>query len=741
MAGTIQEPGPAPRETATRGPVLLAALLIVACAWVAYGNSLRVPLIYDDSGSIAQNPSIRHLSTALTPPPGGMPVSGRPVVNLSFAVNYALGGLDVRGYHAVNLLIHVLAGLALFGIVRRTVRLEQPKSVCFALAVALVWIAHPLQTESVTYLSQRAESLMGLFYLVTMYCFIRYTGDGIPGPVLPGQTRSGPTSCVPRSGTSEGEQAGRRPWAWLSVGACLLGMGSKEVMVTAPVVILLYDRTFVAGSFAGALRSRKGYYAALAAAWIPLAALVAASGSRGGTAGFGGVMPWTTYALIQFHAIAHYLRLAFWPSPLVFCYARTPGHPGGWLAVDIAVVAGVVAVAALGLRRRTPLGFLASAFLIVLAPSSSVVPVATETIAEHRMYLPLAAVVAAAAWAAARAIGRLQGSRARVAGTALLTFVVFLCAETTAGRNRDYRSDLALWRDAVGKTPDNADARNNLGYALLQQGDVAGALAQCEEALRLDPANGKAHSNYADALMRTGRADEAIAQYGRALGLIPGDAETLNNLGLALAGAGRVDEAIRCYDEALAKRPYLPEIHNNRGIALARAGRAGEAVSAFQRSLLLRPDYTEAEYNLGNALAGLGRLPEAADHFGRALTLRPDFADASEKLGEALVRMGHMPGALARFGEALRLHPDYLEARVNLGMALAQMGRADAAAEQFQAACRLQPADPVLHNNLGCALAQAGRIAEARRAFEEALRLKPDDADARSNLARLPGAR
>ena len=559
--------------------------------------------------------------------------------------------------------------------------------------------------------------------------------------MLQGQARTDGPPFVPRCVTSEGEQAGRGLWALLSVGACLFGMASKEVMVTAPVVVLLFDRTFVAGSFAGALRSRGRYYAALAATWIPLAALVAASGSRGGTAGFGGVMPWTAYALIQFHAVAHYLRLAFWPSPLVICYARTPGHLGGWLAVDAAVVAGVVAVAARGLRRGTPLGFLACAFLIVLAPSSSVVPVATETMAEHRMYLPLAAVIVAAAWAAGRAIGRLQGSRARVAGTAVLTFVAFLCAAATAERNRDYRSDLALWRDAVGKTPDNAEARNNLGYALLRRGDVAGALAQCEEALRLDPSDGKAHSNYADALVAAGRADEAIAQYGRALELIPGDAETLNNLGLALAGAGRVDEAIRRYGEAIAGKPYLPEIHNNLGIALARAGRAGDAVAAYQRSLQLRPGYAEAEYNLGNALASLGRIPEAGDHLARALALSPGFADASEKLGEALVRMGRLPEAVARFGDALRLHPDYLEARVNLGMALAQMGRADAAAEQFQAACRLQPADPVLHNNLGCALAQAGRIAEARREFEEALRLRPDDAEARSNLARLPGAR
>jgi protein O-mannosyl-transferase len=743
-------------------PALAAAAMVAAAALIAYRGSFRVPLVYDDLGTIAQNPTILNLATALHPPPGGLPVSGRPVANLSFALDYALHGGDLRGYHATNLLIHVLAALTLYGVVRRTAlrwnslhpepsdfagisdRIQvsglrsHPSAIAFL--IALLWVLHPLQTESVTYLSQRAESLMGLFYLLTLYCFIRYAEvDGLDG-VLTGQARTEPPSFVPRCGTSEGEQARRRPWFWLSIGACLLGMGTKEVMATAPLVVLLYDRTFAAGSFRGALRLRGRYYAALALLWIPLGALVLGSGSRGGTAGFGGPMSWNSYAVIQVHAIPHYLRLALWPSPLLFAYPRHPGIPAAVLAADVAVLVAIAWVALRGLAARSPWGFLAAAFLVVLAPSSSVIPVATETMAEHRMYLPLAAVVTALVLAAG-ALGRRLPREGRWVPWAGAVAAASALGLATGSRNLDYRSEAALWEDVVSKAPGNSEAHNNLGYALLQSGDLAGALAQCDEAVRLDPANAKARANRADALMKAGRAAEAVRGYEEALAFLPGDAETLNNLGLALAGDGRLAEAMARYREAISRKPYLAQIHNNLGLALVRAGRVEEGIGEYARALELSPAYAEAEYNLGTALSGAGRAAEAELHLERSVRMNPGFADAREKLGELLVQVGRVDEAIARFEQALRLQPRYLEARCNLGMALAQRGRVGEAIGQFEEAVGLQPGNPALHNLLGCALAEGGRVGEARREFGEALRLNPGDGDARSNLARLPAGR
>src|ERR1035438_115788 len=241
----------------------LAAIVILLAALAAYHGSFSGPLIYDDVPAIADNKPIRHLLTALSPPHGeGLTVEGRPVLNLSLAINYAISGTGVWSYHVLNLVIHVLAGWTLFGIVRRTLcrmrirRGDLPPSgdgpslpdtpdggsTLFALGAALLWTVHPLQTEAVTYIIQRAESMMGLFYLLTLYCLIR-------------------GADAERSASGGPAPAGRPGiWYGLSVAACLLGMGTKEVMITAPVMMLFYDRTFAAGTFAGAWRSRRVYY-------------------------------------------------------------------------------------------------------------------------------------------------------------------------------------------------------------------------------------------------------------------------------------------------------------------------------------------------------------------------------------------------------------------------------------------------------------------------------------------------
>ncbi len=224
---------PDPSESDPSGEALtankpVAVVLIVIVALAVYANSFRGPFIFDDEQSILQNPSIRRLWPIwgpLNPPKGGWPVQSRPIMNLSLALNYALFGLDVRGYHGFNLTIHVLGALLLYGIVRRTLSLPALRdrfgkvAAQLALAAALIWTVHPLQTESVTYVIQRTESIMGLFYLLTLYCVIR-----------------GACSARPVG------------WCLSAVVACALGMASKEVMVTAPVIVLLYDRSFLARS-------------------------------------------------------------------------------------------------------------------------------------------------------------------------------------------------------------------------------------------------------------------------------------------------------------------------------------------------------------------------------------------------------------------------------------------------------------------------------------------------------------
>jgi len=300
MSGAANTQVDADSSSASGGwRVLAVAAVLTLAALGAYWNSFNVPFLLDDSLSIGDNPSIRHLGRigdVLSPPTTAL-TAARPLLNLTFALNYAVGGLSVQGYHVVNLIIHICAGLALLGIVRRTLLLPGLRqrygeaALSLAACVALLWTLHPLQTEAVTYISQRAESLMGLFYLLTLYGFIR-------------------------SVTTES----RNGWLILSVAACFCGMATKQVMVTAPVLVLLYDRAFVSGSFRSALAGRRWYYVSLAATWLLLGFLMHRSSLTTVRVGFQVGVSWLTYALTELRVVTDYLKLAFWPHPLVFDY-------------------------------------------------------------------------------------------------------------------------------------------------------------------------------------------------------------------------------------------------------------------------------------------------------------------------------------------------------------------------------------------------------------------------------------
>lgn len=529
----------------TRWRLLLAGSVIVLAVWAAYANSLSAPFVFDDLKSITLNPTIRQLwppGPVLSPPPGGG-LSGRPLVNLSFALNHAVGGEAVWGYHATNLAIHALAALTLFGVVRRTLlrpvlagRFGSP-ALPLAWAVAVIWALHPLQTEAVTYLSQRTEALMGLCYLFTLYAFIRGVDAAAPAR-----------------------------WLILAVVACWLGVASKEVMVTAPVLVLLYDRTLVAGTFREAWRQRWFFYLGLAGSWLLLAWLMRDLPSR--QVGYGlGVTGWA-YALTECRVVVHYLGLAVWPNPLVFDYGTGALKPTAATVPCVLLIGLLAGGTVLALRRRLALGFVAAWIFLILAPASSVVPVVLQPMAEHRMYLPLAGVV----------VFVVLGLHA-LAGRWSLAFVVVLATGLgglTAQRNETYRSELALWGDTVAKRPDNARAQMNFATALAQAGRLEGARQHFAAAVRLNPGDAVARYNLGNVLLELNRPAEALAQCAAAVSLRTDFVEARNNLGSALAQVGRLDEAQEQFLEALRQQPdYAPARNNLAQLQALRTGPPG----------------------------------------------------------------------------------------------------------------------------------------------------------------------
>lgn len=675
--------------------IALAGGVIGLAALLAYCSSLTAPFVFDDKATVLENSTIRHLANireVLMPPTSGG-VSGRPLVNLSLAVNYALGGTAVWGYHAFNLAIHILAGLTLFGILRRTLvrapgrsllwgddskhgdpsdslsresparRLLPDAATRLALAIALLWTVHPLQTETVTCVVQRNELLMGLFYLLTLYCCIR--GVGSPKP------------------------AG---WYALATTACLAGMASKEVMVSAPLMVLLYDRTFVAGSFRAAWQRRRALYLGLAGTWVLLGVLMIGSQRRGGTVGFGlGVSPWD-YALTQCRAIVLYLKLAIWPHPLVLDYGTGLVKHAAEVLPQAALLVLLAAGTGISLWRRPALGLAGAWFFAILAPSSSVVPLASQTMAEHRMYLPLAAVIGLAVLAG----HRLAGQRSLVG---CLTLAVGL-GWATVNRNAVYRSELSLWRDTVASYPDNARAHTNLGNTLLSQGQMPEAIAQYEAALRLQPYAPEAHINLSNALARIGRAAEAVEHGEAALRLEPDSADAHINLGNALVQLGRTAEAIEHYEAALRIQPAAADVRVNLGAALLKAERTDDAVRQYEAALRLEPAKAETQSALANALATKGDARAALQHYAEAVRLNPANVAAHFALGNLYVQSGRFLEAIAEYQETVRLDPAHFMACNNLGNALMIVGRVDEAIAAYTAALRLQPDNASVRENL-----------------------------------------
>ena len=597
--------------TPDRRGALIAAVVLAIAGLVTYANSLQVPFVFDDGASIVHNRTIRdlgNLAAVLSPPGDGVTVAGRPILNLSLAINYAIGGLAVRSYHVVNLALHVLAALTLFGILRRTLALMSaredsarpdhslsPREVTFlSLAAALLWEVHPLTTEAVTYIIQRAESLMGLCYLVTVYGFIRAAGS----------------------------TARETAWGWLALSAlaCAAGLGTKEVMVSAPLIVLAYDVILGRRDLGSALRSRWAYYAVLMGgeAWVILLAL--RTGNRGGTAGFGiDVVPWA-YWQTQFQAVVHYLWLCVVPTPLIFDYGvdwvRDPWDIAPYAALVLVLVGGIV----VALRRRWTSGFLGLVVLAILAPTS-LVPGNRQTLAEHRMYLPLAAIVSGAVCGAYLSLPAewRRNQRALLLGTALA--VAALLSFLSIRRNAVYATELSLYQDTV----------------------------------RSRPGNPAAHVNLANVLRDSNRLDEAIEEYSQALRLRPSYYQADYDMAIALAGAHRSVEAIEHYTEAIRIHPNYPEAQNNLGILLARTGRDSDAVAHLAEAVRLKPDYVEAHYNLGLSLARTGRIDEAIAQFEATLALNPGFYPAHMTLGYALQLLGRGREAQAHFQQADQL--------------------------------------------------------------------------------------
>lgn len=501
---------------------------------LTYWNALHADFIFDDHLLILKNPHITQAASfwqAVTD-------SSRPVVALTLALNYRLGGRQPWGYHGFNVLVHLLAGFILFALLRRTFAAPAlqtryaDRSLGLSFAIALLWIIHPIQTESVTYVIQRGESLAGLFYLSTIYAALRSARDNRP-----------------------------LGWLGLAVLTCSLGMATKAVMVTAPLMVMLYDRAFLFPSWREALRRRAPLYAGLAlTGMVLIACLRAGSWEFEETAGFtyGDIPPWN-YLLTQTGVVLHYLRLTLWPDRLNLDYDWPVARDAGEVLGPLVGVAAALVLSLSLFRRKAPLGFLGASFFLLLAPTSSFIPIA-DVIFEHRMYLPLAPVLAALVLGGdtlLRSLLRRQPDLRRRVGVAAVVVISLGLALRTLARNEDYSDEIYLWTSAIANGSDHPRIYNNLGVALYERGKVQEAAGAFLAAIRRKPDFSDAHSNLGLVRLEQGRLEEAVQGFHIALECRSDNAEAHMGLALVLHRRGRPKEAREEYQTALRLDPTL----------------------------------------------------------------------------------------------------------------------------------------------------------------------------------------
>jgi tetratricopeptide (TPR) repeat protein len=616
--GANARPGGEPPRRQLTLSFWIAAALLCLVVWAVYSQAIDAPFIFDDYSAIVANPSIKSLwplvGDAVNPgplrPPPYLPTSARPLVNLSFALNYAAGELDPAGYRAVNITLHMLSAILLGGIVLRTFRFSKfshfaTAAAWLAMSIAFLWAIHPLQTETVVYATQRTELVMAFLYLATLYCSLRYWEISAP--------------------------AARAGWLALAVAACAAGMFSKEVMVSAPLMVLLFERTFVAGSLGKAVRQSWPLYAGLFSTWAILVFLNL-NNPHGDVAGFDAEAPLLATWFTQAKIALMYFKLALWPWPLQIHYEvpylDTLADAWPYLLV-VTMLGGMTLVL---LWRNHPLGYLASSVFVILSPTS-LVPIITEVAAERRMYLPLAAIVAMVVIGgyllAGHAVNRLGPRRSADARRRSLLLAagipigVVAAAFTMVSGKRvaAFQEPIKLWYEVVQRQPKNCLAHQNLGGEMLRAGRLEEAIEWYQRAIKIDPENPQAHYNLGLIFLRSDRLDAAIAEFREAIRLEPDVAQHRNNLGAAFFNAKRYREAAPHFRKAFELDPLMWLAHDNLAQSLAMQGQYNEAVAHYERAVEINPKALEVYGHLADAYARSNRPAEAIGAAERALKL------------------------------------------------------------------------------------------------------------------------
>ena len=634
--------------------------LIVLLVVLAYLPALHGGFIWDDDVYVTHNP-------LLTAPDGlrriwftmDSPSQYFPLTYTVFRLERSLWGLNPAGYHWVNILLHAINAVLVWRLLKRL-------SVPGAWLAAAIFALHPVQVESVAWITELKSVLSLFFILLTLGCWLEFVGE--------------------RS---------RRFWYGLALGFYALALFSKTTACTLPAALLLILW----------LKTKPIDWRRLAQV-VPFLALGLGLGLltvwwerfHQGTQGKLFSLGWLERILVASHALWFYAGKLFWPVNLTFSYPRWAIEPAnlsayGWLVMGVGLGAAICFTRRF-VGRSVEVATLF--YVATLSPLLGFVMLYTfryTFVADHYQYVASIGLIALAAAGITLAFKTKPLLKLACGGALLLTLGLLTWRQTEI-----YRNPETLWRDTLAKNPDCWMAQDNLGILLAGQGHIEEAMEYYHKAIQLNPNNIEALNDLGIALAAQGRIDEAIENYRKAIQLNPNYAEALNNLGIALADKGRFGEAIEAFRKAIQINPKFSEALNNLGGALLNQGQFDEAIENYRKAIQNNPNFSEALDNLGATLAAKGRFDEAIENYRKAIQSNPNFSEALNNLAWVLATS---PDAGLRNGaEAVRL---------------------------AERACELTHyVEPSFIGTLAAAYAEAGRFPEAVTTAEKAEQLATD---------------
>ena len=624
--------------------VAVLCLLLLAVTWAVFGGSIGYDFVnYDDPTYVYEE---RRITDGITPDglkgafTGSHSANWHPLTTISHMLDVELYGLDPRGHHLTNVILHSLAAVLLFLALRQMTALTWRSAF-----VAAVFAIHPLRVESVAWVSERKDVLSGVFFMLTLMAYGRYARE-------------------------------RSVVRYLLVALLFsLALLSKQTVVTLPLVLLFLD-WWPLKRFSGvAAREVRAAFGRALLEKVPLLLLSAGASvatvvsQRGTIAPVAGLpLEWRLQNAVVTPMI--YLWQMIWPTKLAVFYP----HPQGTL--PLSMVAGGAAllialtVVAIVWRKHQP-AFFSGWFwyLAMLVPVIGIVQVGGQAHADRYTYLPHIGIYLAATWLLASALRRMNCHLVIAIAVAIALLAPLVWA--ARGQTSVWRDSESLWRRTLAVTSDNDVAHNGLAHLLLKRGQPAEAIPHFEAAAKIRPTFLDARINLAVALTEAGRPREAIEHLEGLLAAHPDHLEVRYNLGNALIAAGRPQDGAREFYRVIAANPRSAKAHYNLASVFLQHGQFDGAIAEFRKTIELDPRHADAYYNMGNSLFQKGALDEAIAAYEKAHQIRPDYAHAHNNIGLALFQKGHTREAIQAWRRALQLRSDFADAQNNLAWMLA----------------------------------------------------------------------